>query len=93
MPRRKPVRKGRTAAKDTVAYPGSLILVGDRLVVLSANAGLLRIVDASSAGYKERSRLEVLTRGAAAEVPPSFGAGTIFVRSEDEIVAVAVDGR
>lgn len=82
-----------TVAWRERTYPGSLILVGDRLVVLSANAGLLRIVDASPVGYKERTRLEVLTRGAAAEAPPSFGAGTIFVRSEDEIVAVAVDRR
>ena len=71
-------------------YAGSLILVDDALVVLSANAGVLRVVEATPAGYRERAQIEVLNRGAQTETPPSFAAGMIFVRNDEEIVAIAV---
>jgi outer membrane protein assembly factor BamB len=72
-------------------YAGSLILVDGRLVVLSVTAGLVRVVDATPAGYRERARLLVLNRGAQAETPPSFAGRTIFVRNDEEIAAVVVE--
>lgn len=71
-------------------YAGSLILVDDALVVLSANAGVLRVVDATPAGYREKAQIEVLNRGAQTETPPSFASGMIFVRNDEEILAIAV---
>lgn len=71
-------------------YAGSLILVDDVLVVLSATAGVLRLVEATPAGYREKAQIEVLNRGAQTETPPSFAAGLIFVRNDEEIVAIAV---
>jgi outer membrane protein assembly factor BamB len=72
-------------------YPGSAILVDGRLVVLSANAGLVRLVEATPAGYREAARLEVLNRGAQAETPPSFSGASIFVRNDEEVAAVVVE--
>lgn len=71
-------------------YAGSLILVDDALVILSATAGVLRVVDATPNSFRERTKLEVLNRGAQTETPPSFAAGMIFVRNDEEIVAIAV---
>ncbi len=72
-------------------YAGSLILVDDALVILSASGGSVRVVEATPSGYRERGKLEVFNRGAQAEAPPSFASGMIFVRNDEEIVAVAVE--
>ena len=82
---------GRAVWKERI-YPGSVILVGDRLLVLSVSAGLLRVVRATPAGYREEAKLEVLTRGARAESPPSFAGGHVFVRNDEEVVAVKIGG-
>jgi outer membrane protein assembly factor BamB len=71
-------------------YAGSAILVDGHLVLQSVTAGLLRVAEASPAGYKERARISVFNRGAAAEAPPSFADGRIFVRNDEEIVAVSI---
>lgn len=72
-------------------YAGSLILVDDTLVILSANAGLLRVAEATPAAYREKAQIEVLNRGAQTEAPPSFASGMIFVRNDEEIAAVAIE--
>jgi hypothetical protein len=36
--------------------------------------------------------VEVLTRGARAEAPPSFAAGHVFVRDDEQLVAVRIEG-
>jgi hypothetical protein len=73
-------------------YPGSVILVGDRLMVLSVSAGFLRVVQATPAGYREEGKLEVFNRGARADTPPSFAGGHVFMRNDEEVVAVRVEG-
>jgi outer membrane protein assembly factor BamB len=78
---------GLTAWKEKV-YSGSLILVDGHLVALSTSAGLLRIVEATPAGYRERARLELLNRGAQTWAPPSYAGRRIFVRNEEEVAAV-----
>lgn len=80
---------GRTAWKEKI-YPGSLILVDGHLVVLSTSAGLLRVVEATAAGYREKARLPLLQRGAQAWTPPSYAGRRIFVRNEEEVAAVDV---
>jgi outer membrane protein assembly factor BamB len=82
---------GRTVWKERL-YAGSVILVGDRLVALSVTAGLVRLVHATPTGYKEDGKLEVFNRGARADTPPSFAAGQVFLRNDEEIVAVRVEG-
>ncbi len=85
------------AADGTVAwqertYPGSVALVDGHVVALSVTAGLLRVVEATPEAYRERARLEVLTPGARAETPPSVAGRRIFVRNDEEVVAVDVEG-
>jgi outer membrane protein assembly factor BamB len=82
---------GRTVWKEKI-YGGSVILIGDQLAALSITSGLLRLVQASPAGYRELARLEVLNRGSRADTPPSFAAGHVFVRNDEELAAVRVEG-
>jgi hypothetical protein len=83
------VATGKVAWREKL-YRGSVILVDGHLVVLSVTSGLLRVVEATPAGYREKARLEVLNRGARAETPPSFAGRRIFVRNDEEVVAVDV---
>jgi outer membrane protein assembly factor BamB len=80
---------GKAAWKEKL-YPGSVILADGHLVALSVSAGLLRVVEATPAGYRERAKLQVFDRGSRAETPPSLAGRRIFARSEDEIAAVEV---
>jgi outer membrane protein assembly factor BamB len=73
-------------------YDGSVMLVDGHLVVLSSASGEVRVVEASPAGYREKAKLQVLNRGARAEAPPSFASGRIFVRNDEELVAIAIEG-
>ncbi len=79
----------RTAWKQKT-YPGSLILVDGHLLVLSTSAGLLRVVEATASGYREKARLQVFNRGAQAYAPPSYAGRRVFVRNDEEIAAVDV---
>ncbi|HTQ78521.1 MAG TPA: PQQ-binding-like beta-propeller repeat protein [Thermoanaerobaculia bacterium] len=78
---------GKTVWKEKI-YPGSLILVDGYLVVLSHSAGLLRLVEATPSGYREKARLEVFTPGSASDTPPSFAGKRIYLRNSDQIVAL-----
>jgi outer membrane protein assembly factor BamB len=80
---------GRTVWKEKT-YPASLILVDGHLVALSTSSGLLRVVEASSAGYRERARIQLLSRGAPTLAPPAYAGRRIFVRNEEEVAAVDV---
>ena len=73
-------------------YRGHLVLAGDTLVVLSESAGLLRVVAADPSGYRELARVAVLAPGARTGTPPSIGAGHVFVRNLEEIVAMRIGG-
>jgi outer membrane protein assembly factor BamB len=73
-------------------YSGSLALADGHLVVLSSVAGTLWIVAATPEGYRERAKLEVLARGARSDTPPSVAGRRIFVRNDEEIAAVEVEG-
>lgn len=71
-------------------YRGHLVLAGDTLVILSESAGLVRLVAADPARYREIARIPVLTPGARTGTPPSVAGGRIFVRNLDELAAVLV---
>ncbi len=71
---------------------GKVTLAGDRLVVLAYNTGVLRIVDASPDGYRERVRQQVVNPGAVNNVAPLVSDGTILVRNQEEMVALVATG-
>jgi outer membrane protein assembly factor BamB len=83
------VSDGGTAWEERT-YPGSVVLVDGHLVALSITAGLLRVVEANPQAYRERARLQVLEAGSRAETPPSVVGRRIFVRNDEEVVAVDV---
>ncbi len=68
------------------ASMGSLIRIDDHLVYFGARNGRLRLVAATPDGFVETATVSSTLRGGA--TPPSFGAGRIFLRGEDEIAAV-----
>jgi outer membrane protein assembly factor BamB len=74
-------------------YEGTLIGLGDHLLVLGRGSGNLHVVEASPAGYKEVTSTPVLTPGATGMTGPSFAGARVFVRNAEEIVALAVEGR
>lgn len=80
-----------TTAWEERTYPGSVALVDGQIVSLSITAGLLRVVEASPQAYRERGRLQVLEPGSRAETPPSVVGRRIFVRNDEEVVAVDVE--
>jgi outer membrane protein assembly factor BamB len=80
---------GQTRWKEKI-YPGSLILVDGHLVVLSTSAGLLRVVEASPAGYREKARLPVFNKGSQALAAPSYAGKRIFLRNDEAVAAVEV---
>lgn len=80
---------GKTVWKEKI-YLGSLILVDGHLVVLSQASGLLRVVEATPAGYREKLRKQVFNPGALTETPPSFADGRIYLRNSEELVVLEV---
>ncbi len=80
---------GKTVWKEKT-YAGSLIAVDGHLVAVSQAAGILRVIEATPAGYREKARLEVLTPGAPTDTPPSFADRRIYLRNSEEIVVLEV---
>jgi outer membrane protein assembly factor BamB len=80
---------GKPVWKEKI-YPGSLILVDHHLVALSQSSGLLRVIEATPAGYREKARLQVFNPGAIADTPPSFAGSRIYLRNSEEIVVVEI---
>ncbi len=78
---------GKVAWKSRPPGGFGLILVDGRLVILDKD-GALVVVDASPAGYREVTRVELFDRTSYAY--PSFADGKIFVRNTKEIAAVGV---
>jgi len=70
-------------------YYGSLILVGDKLLVLMEN-GELTLVDASPEGYKERGRMKVAGKTWS---HPALASGRLYVRDDKELVCLDLSGK
>ena len=85
------VATGKVAWKERL-YGGSVILVDGQLVVLSQASGEVRIVEPTPSAYREKGKLQVLSRGGRAEAPPSFAGGRIFVRNDEELAAISIEG-
>ncbi len=70
---------------------GSLIRVDDHLVVFRVLPGKLELVEAMPDRHSVAASATVFPGGASSTTPPSFGAGRVFLRSAEEIVAVRLD--
>jgi len=68
--------------------PGTLIAVGDQLVVLGQDSGEVQIGSVSPAGFTLHRRARVLEAGVRAVTGPSFANGALLVRNLEEIVAL-----
>jgi outer membrane protein assembly factor BamB len=66
---------------------GSLIAVGDRLIVLS-DAGLVALVEASPVGYVEHGRRQAMS--GRSWTAPSLAGGRLYLRDFDEVVSLEV---
>lgn len=69
---------------------GSLILVDGHLIVLDTGSGSVSIVPASAEGFEERAIHWALEGTNGLDTPPSFASGHIFVRDQNEVVAVKI---
>ena len=86
--------KGSTRWEQKGFGLGSVILVGDTLVILS-DSGELALAEANPAGYMEKARFQVLG-GKDSWTPPSYSNGRLYCRSSrGDVVCMgmAVTGR
>ena len=73
------IRKGSNRWEQKGFGLGSVILVGDTLVILS-DSGELALAEANPAGYVEKARFQVLG-GKDGWTPPSYANGRLYCRS------------
>ncbi len=73
------IRKGSNRWEQKGFGLGSVILVGDTLVILS-DSGELALAEANPAGYVEKARFQVLG-GKDGWTPPSYSNGRLYCRS------------
>lgn len=73
-------------------YLGTIVGAGSDLAVLSRDAGLLRLVEATPAGYKEKARMEVFEPGATSDTPPTVDGRRLYLRNVEEVVAIEITG-
>jgi outer membrane protein assembly factor BamB len=69
---------------------GTLIAVGDELLILGQETGELQIASVSPKGFRLRHRMHVLEPGTRAVTGPSFADGRLYLRNLKEIVALRV---
>jgi len=73
-------------------YDGSLVRLGDRLLLLGRGSGELRVIRASPDGYSELMKTTVFTPGATSITGPSVSGNRIVLRNVEEIVALQIEG-
>lgn len=81
-----PVR-GETVWKSRPPGGGHLVLVDGHLVILTPS-GEVVVAEATTEGYREKTRVKALDRGYFTR--PSFAGGRIYVRNLREIAAIGV---
>jgi outer membrane protein assembly factor BamB len=69
---------------------GTVIAVGDHLVLLGQDIGELQIASVTPAAFTLRQRAHVFEAAARAVTGPSFAGGRLYVRNLKEIVALRV---
>ena len=73
-------------------YEGSLVGVGDHLLLLGRGSGELTVVRASPEGYAEIAKHPVFTPGSTSITGPSVAGTRVFLRNVEEIVALQIEG-
>jgi outer membrane protein assembly factor BamB len=73
-------------------YEGTLVGIGEHLLVLNRGSGNLHLVKASPAGFSEVFQTAVFTPGATSITGPSTAGNRIFLRNVEEIAAFAFEG-
>jgi outer membrane protein assembly factor BamB len=80
---------GRTIWKQKT-YRSSLLLVDGKLILVPQASGVLRIVEATPEGYREKLQLPVFQPGAPTDTPATFAGHRLFLRNSEELVALDV---
>ncbi|MCI0605860.1 PQQ-like beta-propeller repeat protein, partial [bacterium] len=75
--------------KQTGFGKGSLILADGHLIVLGER-GLLALVEATPAGYKEKGRAQVLK--GKTWTPPALANGKLYLRNKKEMICMDLKG-
>lgn len=70
--------------------PGSLIRVGQKLVVIGEESGVLRVLAAQGAAYQELARAAAFNAGALSATGPSYADRRLYLRNVEEMVAYAL---
>jgi outer membrane protein assembly factor BamB len=73
-------------------YEGTLVGMGQHLLVLSRGSGNLHVVDATPTGFSEVFQAAVLTPGATSITGPSAAGDRVFLRNVEEIAAFTFEG-
>jgi outer membrane protein assembly factor BamB len=73
-------------------YEGSLVGLGDHMLLLGRGSGELHVIRASPDGYSEVMKTPVFTPGATSITGPSVAGNKIFLRNVEEIVAFQIEG-
>lgn len=68
---------------------GSVLLVGDQLIIYGAN-GLLALAEANPKGYVERSRFEFSSQGSSCWSVPVLSNGLLYVRDQKKLACLDV---
>jgi outer membrane protein assembly factor BamB len=79
-----------TVKWSTRIYRGAAVIAGRTLVIQSESSGLLRLVAADPAAYRELTKTTVLKPGASTLTPPTIAGGMVFVRNLEEIVGLRI---
>jgi outer membrane protein assembly factor BamB len=82
-------RTGEVTWKQRDFDKGSVLLVGDQLIVYGAN-GLLALADANPEEYVERSRFEFSKQGRQCWSAPVVANGRLYVRDQERLVCFDV---
>jgi outer membrane protein assembly factor BamB len=81
---------GKTVWREKL-YPGSVLRAGNRVAVIGANTGMVRVGEADATGWREIAAVQAVNRGASVSTPATLAGGKVFVRAEDELAAVAIE--
>jgi outer membrane protein assembly factor BamB len=75
---------GETAWRDRAGGKGNLIFADGHLYCLSEN-GVMGLVEATPAGYKEKSRFEINKGANPTWTPPVISDGRLYLRDQDNL--------
>jgi outer membrane protein assembly factor BamB len=82
------IRTGKATWRERGYMKGTLLRVDDRLIVLGER-GKLALIDASSEGYRELSKMQVF-RSSPCWTMPVLADGRLFLRDRREVVCLEV---